>query len=222
MKKFTKILPILIIIVILGTIASIMTTIATPTLSRPGSRGTEVKQIQTKLKALGLYAASIDGIYGVKTTAGVKAFQRRKGLTPDGIAGPATLRALGVTTSTAPTTNRSNDINLLARVISAESRGEPYTGQVAVGAVILNRIKHPSFPNTLAGVIYQPGAFTCVSDGQINAPVEAVAHRAASDAMNGWDPTHGCIYYYNPAKTTNKWIYSRPVVITIGKHVFAR
>lgn len=119
---------------------------------------------------------------------------------------------------------RENDIQLLARCVNGEARGEPYIGQVAVAAVILNRVKHPSFPNTLAGVIYQPGAFTAVQDGQINVPIDpnSTVYKACTDAMNGWDPSEGAIYYYNPAKTTNKWIYSREVIKTIGKHVFAK
>lgn len=219
MRIFKKSMPVLIILLALISL-SIITNLSSPVLSKQGSRGEEVRKIQTKLKDMGLYTGNIDGIYGVKTTAAVREFQRRKGLVVDGIAGPKTLSALGIT-SAAPT-NRSNDLNLLARIISAEARGEPYTGQVAVGAVVLNRVKHPSFPNTLAGVVYQPGAFTAIADGQFNKPVEAQAKKAAQDALNGWDPTHGCIYYYNPAKTTNNWIYSRPKVTKIGKHIFAK
>ncbi len=191
-------------------------------LSRQGSRGDEVRQIQTKLKNWGYYDGAVDGIFGSKTTAAVKDFQRKNGLTADGIAGPATLAAMGINnSSTGSTTNYSNELNLLARIISAEARGEPYTGQVAVGAVVLNRVKHPSFPNTIAGVVYQNGAFTAIVDGQFNEPVADSAYKAARDAMNGWDPTGGAIYYYNPAKTTNSWIWSRTVVTVIGKHRFA-
>ena len=141
-------------------------------------------------------------------------------LIADGIAGTKTLEKLNITSNSSPNIFTESEISLLARIISAESRGEPYEGQVAVGAVILNRIDHPSFPNTLAGVIYQPSAFTCVTDGQINENVSDSSKKAAQDALNGWDPTGGAIYYYNPAKTTNKWIYSRPVITTIGKHKF--
>lgn len=191
-------------------------------LSRQGSRGSEVRQIQTKLKQWGYYDGAVDGIFGSKTTAAVKLFQQRNGLTADGIAGPATLAAMGINnSSTGSTTNYNNELNLLARIISAEARGEPYTGQVAVGAVVLNRVKHPSFPNTIAGVVYQQGAFTAIVDGQFNEPVAESAYKAARDAMNGWDPTGGAIYYYNPAKTTNSWIWSRTVVTVIGKHRFA-
>lgn len=192
------------------------------TLSKYGSQSEEVRQIQTKLKSLGLYTGNIDGIYGSGTKNAVIAFQKQKGLSADGIAGPKTLSALGVTSSSTSGNGSlsASDVNLLARVISAEARGEPYTGQVAVGAVILNRIEHPSFPDTLAGVIYQPGAFSCLNDGQFNEAVSESAKKAAQDAINGWDPSGGAIYYYNPAKSTNKWIFSRPIITTIGAHRF--
>ncbi len=189
-------------------------------LSKVGSTGTEVRQIQTRLKQWGYYKGSVDGVYGSGTRSAVIAFQRKNGLTADGVAGPATLAAIGLPSGGSTGGYSTNDINLLARVISAEARGEPYTGQVAVGAVILNRIEHPSFPNTLAGVIYQPGAFSCVDDGGINAAVTDSAYRAARDAINGWDPSGGAIYYYNPAKATSAWIWSRPVLTVIGDHRF--
>jgi N-acetylmuramoyl-L-alanine amidase len=192
---------------------------ALPALSKYGSRSNEVREIQTKLKNLGLYSGSVDGIYGTKTQTAVKTFQKQKGLVADGIAGPKTLKALGIGASS-NNINNNSDINLLAKVISAEARGEPYEGQVAVGGVIMNRISHPSFPNTLAGVVYQKGAFTCMTDGQINSAVTDSAYRAARDALNGLDPSGGAIYYYNPATATNKWIRSRPVIKTIGKHIF--
>ncbi|NLY42900.1 MAG: spore cortex-lytic enzyme [Clostridiaceae bacterium] len=193
------------------------------TLSRYGSRGQEVKDIQYRLRNWGYYKGNIDGIYGWRTEQAVREFQRKNGLKVDGIAGPQTLAALGLPTGQQTVaTSRSGDVNLLARVINGEARGEPYIGQVAVGAVVLNRVKHPSFPNTIAGVIYQPGAFTAITDGQIHAQMETTSIKAAQDALNGWDPTGGAIYYYNPAKTTNSWIYSRPVVKRIGKHVFAK
>jgi N-acetylmuramoyl-L-alanine amidase len=192
------------------------------TLSKVGSTGTEVRQIQTRLKQWGYYNGAVDGIYGSGTKSAVVTFQRKNGLTPDGVAGPATLAKIGLPSGGGGGAGgfSASDVNLLARVISAEARGEPYTGQVAVGAVILNRIDHPSFPNTLAGVIYQPGAFSCLDDGGINAPVQDSAYRAARDAMNGWDPSGGAIYYYNPAKTTNQWIWSRPLITVIGSHRF--
>ena len=186
-----------------------------------GSTGSVVTQIQTKLKAWGYYSAEVDGVYGSKTEAAVKYFQQKNGLTVDGVAGSATLAAMGITdsSSTAAGSN-SSDVALLARLISAEARGEPYAGQVAVGAVVLNRMEHPSFPNTLSGVIYQSGAFTCVSDGQFNEPVDSGCYQAARDAFNGSDPSGGAIYYFNPATATSKGIWSRPLIVTIGKHRF--
>ena len=183
---------------------------------------TQIKNIQTKLKRWGYYTGSVDGIYGSKTTAAVKYFQRKNGLTADGIVGKKTAAAMGISLSGSTSTKQnSSDKYLLAKCIHAEARGEPYTGQVAVGAVILNRIKNPNFPNTIAGVIYQKNAFTCVNDGQINLEPNSSAYSAAQDALNGWDPTGGCIYYFNPATATSSWIWSRPQVITIGKHIFA-
>ena len=194
-------------------------------LSKYGSRGSEVTQIQTKLKRWGYYSGNIDGIYGTQTVKAVKYFQRKNGLTADGIAGPATLKAMGITTSSSTSSSTSSynsNLNLLARVIYGESRGEPYTGQVAVGAVVMNRIKSSSFPNTLSGVVYQPGAFDAVKDGQVNLTPNSTAIKAAQDAMNGWDPSYGAIYYFNPSTATNKWIWSRPMTVTIGKHRFCK
>ena len=194
---------------------------------KQGSSGTTVKKIQQKLKNWGYYSGSVDGIYGAKTKAAVKYFQRKNGLTADGVAGDKTLAALGIsTTSSASSSSGSsysnNDVNLLARLIYGEARGESYVGQVAVGAVVLNRVKSASFPNTVAGVIYQGYAFTAVADGQINLTPTATAKKAAQDAMNGWDPTYGAIYYYNPATATSSWIFSRQTLVTIGNHVFAK
>ena len=213
-----------ILFVFLSEISTWQQSQATEVLSRSGSTGSEVTQIQTKLKKWGYYKGSVDGSYGAKTKAAVTAFQKKNGLAADGVAGSATLRALGISTSTGGGYGKysSSDYNLLARVISAEARGEPYVGPVAVGAVVLNRVEHPSFPNTVAGVIYQPGAFTCLSDGQFNVSVSSSAYRAAQDAINGWDPTNGAIYYYNPATATSSWIWSRPVLLTIGKHKFCK
>lgn len=202
-------------------------TTAAETLSKVGSQGDEVRAIQQKLANLG-YGIKVDGIYGSATRNAVTAFQKANGLSADGIAGEKTLAALGITGSTGGGSGdtspigsfSSNDISLLARIISAEARGEPYEGQVAVGAVILNRIEHPSFPNTLAGVIYQPNAFSCLYDGGVNAAVADSAYRAARDAINGADPSGGAIYYYNPAKATSKWIFSRPTITVIGNHRF--
>lgn len=188
-------------------------------LSKKGSRGEEVKKIQTNLKKWGYYDGSVDGIYGDQTEKAVRYFQKKNGLTVDGIAGNATLKALGIIT-TPKTDDFSSDYALLARIISAEARGESYQGQVAVGAVVLNRVEHPSFPDTLAGVVYQPGAFTAINDGQINEATAESSLRAAKDALNGVDPTGGAIYYYNPDKTSNKWIRTRPVITRIGNHLF--
>ena len=193
-------------------------------LSKYGSRGEEVRQIQTKLKRWGYYSGNVDGIYGTQTLNAVKYFQRKNGLAVDGIAGPKTLAAMGIMNSSnsSSSSTSSSDLNLLARIIYAEARGEPYTGQVAVGAVVLNRVRHSSFPNTIAGVIYQSGAFDAVADGQINYTPNSTAIKAAQDALNGWDPSYGAIYYFNPATATNKWIWSRPTTVTIGNHRFCK
>ena len=198
-------------------------------LSKYGSRGSEVRQIQEKLKRWGYYKGSVDGIYGSKTLEAVKYFQRKNGLTVDGIAGDKTLKAMGImnssgnsSSSSSSSNSNSNNVNLIAKAIYGEARGEPYVGQVAVGAVIMNRVKSSSFPNTVAGVIYQSGAFDAVSDGQINMTPDSTAKKAAQDAVNGWDPSYGAIYYFNPATATNKWIWSRPLTVTIGKHRFCK
>ena len=184
---------------------------------RRGSSGDTVRQIQTRLKQWGYYSGAVDGVYGSGTEKAVRYFQQKNGLAVDGKCGTKTLAALGISSS-AP--SGSAQLDLLARLISAEARGEPYSGQVAVGAVVLNRVRNPSFPNTVAGVIYQNGAFSCISDGQFNQPVASSAYRAAQDALNGWDPSGGAIYYFNPAKTTSKWIWSRPLIVVIGSHRF--
>lgn len=188
---------------------------------RWGSRGSTVMEIQRKLKNWGYYKGPVDGIYGYATYTAVRYFQRKNGLRVDGIAGAKTLAAIGVRAG-GSVSSGTRDENLLARAINGEARGEPYIGQVAVGAVILNRTRNPKFPRTVAGVIYQPGAFSAVSDGQINLSPTESSVRAARDALNGWDPSSGAIYYYNPAKTTNKWIWSRPIVKVIGSHYFCR
>ena len=196
---------------------------------RQGDSGSAVTTIQTKLKRWGYFDGPVDGIYGSKTSKAVRSFQRKNGLTADGVAGPATLKALGMeqTSQNSGSSqtgssggNASGDVALLAKVISAEARGEPYDGQVAGGAVILNRIAHPSFPNTLAGVVYEPGAFTCMVDGQIDQPIASSAYQAARDALNGADPSGGAIYYFNPVTATSAWIWSRPLLTVIGKHRF--
>ncbi len=187
------------------------------TLSSFGSRGEEVRQIQKKLKSLGFYGGSVDGIYGTATKNAVTAFQKSCGIKADGIAGPTTLLYLGLSSSSGYS---SSDVWLLAKLIAAEARGENYRGQVAVGAVVLNRVSHASFPDSISGVIYQNGAFDCVRDANWNVAPTDTAKKAASEALNGWDPTGGAIYYYNPRTASNQWIRSRPVLTQIGNHVF--
>lgn len=187
-----------------------------------GSSGETVRQIQEKLLDWGYYSGEVDGIFGSKTEDAVEYFQRKNGLTVDGKVGPATLEALGLPSGGTSSTSGggSGELELLARLISAEARGEPYAGQVAVGAVVLNRVEHPSFPNTISEVIFQPGAFSCMLDGQWDEPVADSAYQAARDALAGADPSGGAIYYFNPVTATNAWIWSRPEIITIGKHRF--
>ena len=190
---------------------------------RMGSSGEQVRTIQTKLKNWGYYSGAVDGIYGAQTAKAVEYFQRKNGLTADGIVGPATLRALGMENSVSTggaAAGQADSLALLARVISAEARGEPYSGQVAVGAVILNRVEHPSFPDTISGVIYQEGAFTAIVDGQFDQPIADSAYKAARDALAGQDPSGGAVYYFNPDKTSNQWMRTRPVIKRIGGHLF--
>ncbi len=196
------------------------------TLSKLGSRGQEVRLVQQKLKSLGYYKGSVDGIYGVQTKNAVTAFQKNCGITADGIAGPKTLKYLGLGSSSSSSSSSgkysSNDVTLLAKLIAAEARGEGYTGQVAVGAVVLNRVKHSSFPDTVSGVIYQKGAFSAVNDSNWSTAPNETSRKAAQDCINGWDPSGGAIYYYNPKKTSNSFMLSRPVIKTIGNHVFCK
>lgn len=193
-------------------------------LYKKGATGARVKEIQTRLKSWGYYTGSVDGVYGSQTEKAVRYFQQKNGLSVDGQVGNQTLAALGMPVNSSGGggggSSGGGDLDLLARLISAEARGEPYEGQVAVGAVVLNRVDHPSFPNTISGVIYQHEAFTCVYDGQFDQPVAESAYRAARDAMNGWDPSYGAIYYFNPATATSAWIWSRPEIVTIGRHKF--
>ena len=184
----------------------------------------ENKIIQQRLKKWGYYTGAIDGILGPKSVAAIKKFQKNNGLVVDGIVGPKTAAKIGITLSSKSSSSSnqlSSDLYLLAKCVHAEARGESYEGQVAVAAVILNRVESPDFPNTIAGVIYQPWAFTAVHDGQINLEPNQTAYNAARDAMNGWDPTYGSLYYFNPATATSKWIWSRQQVVQIGKHIFA-
>ena len=220
MKKLKHLLCLLVI-----TALVLCTAFSATALSKYGSRGAEVKEIQTRLKKWGYYNGSVDGIYGTATKNAVIKFQKKYGLTADGIAGKKTLAKMGISSKSSSSSGSgtsSANINLLARLISAEARGEPYTGQVAVGAVVLNRVDHPSFPNTISGVIYQKGAFSCLTDGQWDKPVADSAYKAARDAINGWDPSGGAIYYFNPVTATSKWIWSRPMITTIGKHRFCK
>ena len=194
-------------------------------ISKYGSNGDEVRKIQEKLKGWGYYEGNVDGIYGSKTYNAVKKFQSKNGLKVDGVAGEKTLAALGIKTSnnSSSVNNVNNtDLNLLSKLVHAEARGEPYKGMVAVAATVLNRVADSRFPNSIAGVIYQSGAYTCVDDGQINLEASSQSRKAAQDAINGWDPTSGCIYYFNPQTATSKWIWSRPQVLTIGKHIFCK
>ena len=197
--------------------------VADAAVLKQGSKGDLVKEVQTKLIKWGYLTGRADGIFGAKTKAAVIKFQRKNGLTADGVIGTRTAQALGISlssnTSSSQTTSSTN-LNLLARVVYGEARGEPYTGQVAVAAVVLNRVKSSSFPNTVAGVVYQSGAFDCVSDGQINLTPNQSAYNAARDALNGWDPTYGCLFYYNPRTATSKWMLSRTVKLNIGNHAF--
>ncbi len=191
-----------------------------------GSSGTNVVKVQKKLIQFGYLDGSADGRYGEKTRDAVKWFQRRNGLSVDGRVGPATAAALGVTLSASSSSSArsavSADQYLLARLVYAEARGESYKGKVAVAAVALNRVRSSSFPNTISGVIYQSNAFESVSNGSINKKPDSDCLRAAREAMNGWDPTGGCLYFYNAAQvSTGSWIKSRVVKTVIGNHSFA-
>lgn len=204
-------------ILIIAFVFIFMLCISAGALSKMGSTGKEVSDIQSRLQSLGYYTGKIDGIYGTATKNAVVNFQKANGLVADGVVGSKTMAALGLNSSGA---YNSSDYELLARVISAEARGETYLGQVAVGAVVLNRVEHPSFPDTVSGVVYQNGAFSCLYDGQFYEPIADSAYSAARDALNGLDPSGGAVYYYNPSIATNKWIFSRDVITTIGNHVF--
>ena len=198
---------------------------------RQGATGNEVKEVQRRLKLWGYYSGSVDGVFGASTKKAVMAFQQKNGLTADGVVGASTYKALGMNSSyqalqganSSSNANgyTSSEVYLLAKTIYAEGRGEPYVGQVAIGAVVMNRIRNAAFPNSISGVVYQKGAFTAVDDGQINLTPNETAMKAARDAINGWDPTGGALYYYNPAVATSAWIFDRQTVTVIGKHIFA-
>lgn len=229
MKKTFKIVAVLLIIFTMGMVSLTAAPKLNPQTTyaltlKQGSRGEQVKTMQRKLKNWGYYKGAVDGIYGAKTKEAVKYFQRKNGLVVDGIAGAKTLAAMGISSSSSSSSNSfsESDVYLLARLIYGEARGESYVGQVAVGAVVMNRIKSASFPNTMSGVIYQKYAFTAVADGQINLTPNETAKKAARDAMNGWDPSYGAIYYYNPAVATSSWIFTRKTTVVIGNHVFAK
>lgn len=220
---------------------------------RYGATGSDVNELQGRLKFIGFYGGSIDGDFGYKTLTAVKRFQGEFGMRVDGVVGPKTKLKLWEATKnwkpTAPATGGNTgggsekatstdkpanltpsnnmgfseqDINLMANAVNGEARGEPYVGQVAVAAVILNRVKSASFPNTISGVIFQPGAFTAVADGQIWLTPNESSKKAVRDALGGWDPSGGCIYYFNPATATSKWIWTRTQIKTIGKHIFCK
>ena len=220
-----KIIMTIAVIISINIFALALSQYAAADLYKKGASGSMVREIQTRLKAWGYYSGDVDGVYGSRTEKAVRYFQQKNGLSVDGQVGDLTLAALGIqpsggSGSSGGSGGGGGDIDLLARLISAEARGEPYEGQVAVGAVVLNRVKHPSFPNTISGVIYQHEAFTCIYDGQFEQPVAESAYRAARDAMNGWDPSYGAIYYFNPSTATSAWIWSRPLIVTIGSHRF--
>jgi N-acetylmuramoyl-L-alanine amidase len=225
-NKFFRILAVsLVLCLILSAVSQ--AALGDRTLSQ-GSKGSEVKDLQRRLEQIGFQVGKTDGIYGKSTTAAVKRFQKSRGIKADGMAGEKTIAELKKLTGESTTYSgkklglKNTDVQLLAHCIYAEGRGEPYLGQVAIGACIMNRIKSSKFPHTIAGVIYQPKAFSAVDDGQINMEPDDQAVRAAREAMNGSDPTGGALYYFNPAKTSNKFVWSRPQIKTIGKHIFTR
>lgn len=192
---------------------------------KQGSQGQAVRDVQQKLKQWGYYNGAVDGIYGAATRRGVIYFQQKNGLTADGIVGDNTLRALGLNqyvggSGGGGSAAQSDQVTLLARAIFAEAEAEPYIGKVAVGAVLLNRVGHADFPNTLSGVIYQSLALESVGNNRMNSRTNPDSVRAARDAINGWDPTYGCLYFWNPATATSPWIWSRRIVVRYGDHVF--
>ncbi len=223
MKAFKKISAVVIVLALVLSLGFIKTEGAYAKHIVKGDTTANIRAVQQRLSNLGYYTSKVDGIWGSRTNSAVRRFQRDYGLTVDGVVGSWTEKALGITLSgkTGGSVS-SSDLQLLARCVYGEARGEPYTGQVAIAAVVLNRVKSSSFPNSVSGVIYQKGAFTAVSDGQINLTPNSTAYQAAQDALNGWDPTGGCLYYYNPATATSKWIWSLTVHLKIGRHNFCK
>ncbi|MCL1903916.1 MAG: cell wall hydrolase [Oscillospiraceae bacterium] len=219
MKALLKIsIPVFVVAAIFGVYSRNLDTV--PVYSQYGFQGQEVEEIQRVMREWGVFSGEITGYYGPDTEAAVRKVQEYHDLKVNGIADNATLEVLGINLNSSPLTADQSDINLLARMISAEGRGEPYEGQVAIGAVIVNRMNHPSFPDTIAGVLYQDGAFTALVDGQFNEPIADSAYSASRDALEGWDPSGGAIYYHNPEKHNNAFMNSRPVIKRIGNHLF--
>lgn len=189
---------------------------APPTRIEVGSANGDVWDLQYRLYTLGYYTQTIDGKFGANTNAAVTAFQRDYGLKVDGIVGSQTWASLQKYSL------NHSEMDILAHLIHSEARGESYTGQVAVGAVVMNRIQSPEFPNKIYDVVFQAGAFTAIDDGQYWLTPDSTAYRAALDAVRGWDPSGNALYYFNPVTATSKWIWSRPQTITIGNHIFAK
>ena len=235
-KKLYRVLSLVFVVLVLGVVFYDISAKDVEAISQTvtwGSSQENVRKVQQRLKQWDYYKGSVDGVFGSDTFQAVKAFQRKNGLSADGVAGPATLKAMGLwkQARTAPRRqdnppvatrggNSRNDVELLARAITAEAQGEPFEGQVAVGAVILNRVQSADFPNTLSGVVYQPLAFESVHNGWINKPATAQAKKAAESCLNGWDPTNGALYFWNPSKPVSKWIWTRTITYRIGNHVF--
>lgn len=219
-KSFRIIISLILLLSLTASAVYLQQSPSSQALSRLGSKGEEVRQIQRKLRELGYYNGSIDGVYGSETKKAVTAFQKNCGIEADGIAGPKTIRYLGLEGSDNGSAYSGEDTELLAKLIAAEARGESYMGQVAVGAVVLNRVAHASFPDTVAGVIYQKGAFSCINDGNWSVSATATSRKAARDAINGWDPSGGAVFYFNPKKTSDGFMHSRPVITVIGNHTF--
>ncbi len=217
MKKSLRVLVLAVLLI------SLLALSASASVVAWGSRGSQVSLVQQKLKQYGYYDGAVDGVFGKETYNAVVWFQQKNGLKADGAVGPSTAAALGITLkgTVSAAAYQESEVRILARLVSGEARGEPYVGQVAVAAVVLNRVKSPAFPNTISGVIFQTGAFDAVWDGQFDMEPTENSVRAARDALNGWDPTGGCLYYYNPSTATNSWIWTRQVQLTIGKHAFA-